>query len=265
MRDLRYALRLIAKSPGLTLIAVLSLALGIGANVTIFTFANALLLQRPNVPQPSRLVEVYTHDPDPHAALHGDYPLSYPDYLDYQQQATSLTGLLVYQPGGEVNAVTSPGASPQPWTGQLVSANYFQVLGIKPALGRWFLPSEGAVKGASPVVVISWATWQTAFGGAPNIIGRSVDFNGAPYTFIGVSPNAFRGLLAGLQCRLWVPVTMAERLGSPGTLEDRGTRDLFAVGRLRPGVTVAEASAQMNMIQQRIVREYPKDELPTFG
>ncbi|MGH9486865.1 MAG: ABC transporter permease [Terriglobales bacterium] len=265
MRELRYALRLIAKSPGLSLIAVLSLALGIGANTTIFGVANGLLLQKPDVANPSRLVEVYTHDASPGAALNGDYPLSYPDYLDYQKQATTLSGLLIYNPLTQPNVITSPGSAPQPWTGQLVSPNYFAVLGLHPALGRWFLPSEGTVKGSSPVVVLSWATWKTRFGGAPDVLGRTVTLNGAPYVIIGVAPQGFQGLFHGLACDFWAPVTMSERLGLPGILESRGNRGLLAVGRLQPGVSIAAASAQLNAIQHRLNRQYPGMEIPDFG
>ncbi|MGH9484802.1 MAG: ADOP family duplicated permease, partial [Terriglobales bacterium] len=265
MRDLRYALRLITKSPWLSLIAVLSLALGLGANAMIFSFTNAMLLRRPDVPHAAQLVEVYTHDSSPHAALNGYYPLSYLDYLDYARQATSLSGLLVYQPGMQANVIPSPGAHPEGWPGQLVSPNYFQLLGIHPARGRWFLPSEGTVKGSSPVVVLAWNTWQTKFGGAPGVVGRTISMNGAPYTVIGVAPKHFQGLLAGLRCDWWAPVTMAERLGSPGMLEHRGSRSLLAVGRRKPGVTIAAVSAQMNMIQQRLDKAYANQDLASFG
>ncbi|MGH9476153.1 MAG: ABC transporter permease [Terriglobales bacterium] len=265
MRDLRYALRLIAKSPWLSLIAVVSLALGLGVNTTIFSVAHGLLLQKPAVASPAQLVEVYTHDPTPRAALNGDYPLSYLDYLDYVRQGTSLSGLLVYSPLSRPNAIISPDSAPQPWTGQLVSANYFDVLGIHPALGRWFLPGEGAVKGASAVVVLSWAKWKTSFGGEPGILGRTVTLNGAPYVVIGVAPRGFKGLFDGVKCDFWAPVTMSEGLGGPGVLDQRGSRGLFAVGRLKPGVTVAAASAQLDAVQHRLDREYPKQESPTFG
>ncbi|TAN22695.1 MAG: ABC transporter permease [Acidobacteria bacterium] len=265
MRDLRYALRLIAKSPWLSLIAVLSLALGLGVNATIFSVANGLLLQKPAVASPDRLVEVYTHDPSPRAALNGDYPLSYLDYLAYEKQATSLSGLLIYNPVSQPNVIPSPGASPMPWTGQLVSGNYFDVLGLHPALGRWFLPNEAAVKGSSPVVVLSWATWQRQFGGDGSVLGRTVSLNGMPFVVIGVAPRGFQGLFHAVECNFWAPVTMSDRLGLPGILESRGNRSLFAVGRLKPGVTVAAASAQLDAVQHHLDREYPNGELPTFG
>ncbi|TAN22696.1 MAG: ABC transporter permease [Acidobacteria bacterium] len=265
MRDLRYALRLIAKSPWLSLVAVLSLALGLGANTTIFAFANRLLLQKPPVANPSRLVEIYTHDPDPRAALNGDYPLSYPDYLSFLHRAHSLSGLLAYSPLNQVNVVTAPGASTQPWTGELVTDGYFHVLGLHPALGRWFVSAEDTVNDASPVVVLSFAIWKTQFGGLPGILGRTVQMNGAPYSVIGVAPESFHGLFGGVECNFWAPVTMSDHLGEPGVIEQRAHRALLAVGRLNPGVTLAAASTELDMIQHQLDQQYPKAELATFG
>lgn len=265
MRDLRYALRLIAKSPWLSLVAVLSLALGLGANTTIFAFANRLLLQRPPVAHASRLIEIYTRDPDPRAALNGDYPLSYPDYLSFLHRARSLSGLLAYSPLNQVNVVTAPDASTQPWTGELVTGGYFHVLGLRPFIGRWFLPGEDTVNGSSPVVVLSYAAWKTQFGGASNILGRTIAMNGAPYTVIGVAPENFHGLFGGVECDFWAPVTMSDHLGEPGVIEQRAHRALLAVGRLQPGVTLAAANAELNMIQHQLDTQYPKAELATFS
>jgi len=265
MRDLRYALRLIARRPGLSLVAVLSLALGIGANTTIFSFANALLLQKPDVAQPGQLVEVYTHDPSPSAALGGLYPLSYLDYLDYRDRNQSLSGLMLYNPVTEANVGIASGSAPAALSGELVSANYFQLLGLRPAVGRWFLPSEGAVKGSSAVVVLSYANWQQRFAGDPGVVGRTISMNGQPFTVIGVAPRGFDGLFTGLNVDWWSPITMAESLGQAGLLDSRGNRSNFAVGRLKPGVTVAQAGADVNIIQQQLDKQYPDKELPSFG
>jgi predicted permease len=261
MRDLRYALRLILRNPGLSLIAILSLALGIGANTTIFSFADALLFQTPPVAQPNQLAEVYIHDTAPDAPLNGFLPYSYPDYLDYVARQHSFTGIAVYSPTNSANVALQPGAAPQPLDGQLVSANYFSLLGISPALGRWFTPQEGAVQGSGAVVVLSYTGWQQYFGGDPRVVGRQITMNQIPYTVIGVAPRGFAGVFGGVTCDFWAPISMAERLGNPGMLTSRGSHGLFAFGRLRPGVSLAAASADLTLIQTQLNREYPDNEL----
>ncbi|MGH9393323.1 MAG: ABC transporter permease [Terriglobales bacterium] len=263
MREIRYALRLIGRNPGLSLVAVLSLALGIGANATIFSFADALLLQQPPVAQPQRLVEVYTRDNSPQAALNGLYPLSYPDWKDFSERTQTLSGLAIYNPGTEVNARVGGGV--ETWSGQLVSANYFAVLGIKPVIGRWFTPPEAAAAGQGALVVLSYAAWQAKFGGERSVVGRELRLNGIPYTVVWVAPRGFAGMFAGLECDFWAPVTMAARLGSPNVLGERGNRGQFAVGRLKPGVTMAAASAEMDSIQRALSRQYPNVDDPRWG
>jgi predicted permease len=261
MRDLRYAFRLILRNPGLSLIAVVSLALGIGANTTIFSFANALLFQQPPVAAPNQLAEVYLHDTAPDAPVNGYLPYSYPDYLDYVARQHSFSALALYAPARQANVVTGNGDSGEAWTGQLVSANYFSVLGIHPALGRWFTPQEGAVNGRGAVVVISYALWQQRFGGARDAIGRRITMNGIPYTLIGVAPRGFVGVFGGVTCQFWASLTMAGRLGNPGMLTERGSHSLFAFGRLRPGVTLSAASADLTIVQTELNREHPHNEI----
>src|SRR6185312_512066 len=261
MRDLTYALRLIRKRPWLSMVAVLSLALGIGVNTTIFSFANALIFRQPPVEQPSHMAEVYIHDPNPGAALGGLYPLSYPDYRDFVERLRSLSGLAIYTPGVTANVATGPSGAGNPWNGQMVSANYFDVLGVKPFLGRGFLPAEGAAPGSAAVVVLSYAAWKSKVGGEANIIGQTIRMNGLPYSVIGVAPRGFDGLFAGFESDFWAPITMATRLGSPEMLTSRGNHSQFAVGRLKPGVTLAQADGDVNAVVQGIMREHP-DELP---
>ena len=264
MREFRYALRLVRRSPGLSLVAVLSLALGIGANATIFSFANALLFRKPPVSQPERLVEVYTHDPSPGAALGGMYPLSYPDWKDMSARAQTLSGLAIYNPAAEVNARLG-GAAGMAWTGQLVSPNYFSVLGLQPVLGRAFLPGEADAAGQGSVVVLSYATWQQQFGADRGAVGRTITMDGVPFTVIGIAPRGFAGVMAGVECQFWVPITMAERLGLAGTLTSRGSRSLFAFARLKPGVTVAAANSEVDALQRGIALQYPKIERSDWG
>ncbi|HEY7855514.1 MAG TPA: ABC transporter permease [Terriglobales bacterium] len=251
------------KSPVLSLAAILSLTLGIGANTTVFSFADALFLRLPPVASPHQLVEVYVHDTDPGAPLGGEFPFSYPDYLDYVAQNNSFSGIALYNPATEVNFAVDGNAAAMP--GQLVSANYFSMLGVQPAVGRGFAPSEGATPGSGQVVVLSYSAWRDRLGAMTNPVGQVVNMNGIPFTVIGVAPRGFEGLLAGLKVDFWAPVTMAERLGSPGTLESRGSHGLFAVARLKPGVSVAAASAEMDVIQHRLDKANPKTDPQEFG
>ncbi|MGH9417373.1 MAG: ABC transporter permease [Terriglobales bacterium] len=264
MAELKYAWRMLWRMPALSLVAILSLALGLGANTTIFSFADALMFRQPPVEQPQRLAELWLHDPQPDAALNGLYPLSYPGYLDFSARNRSFSGVAVYQPGAEANVAIS-GAGAAAWPGQLVSANYFSVLGIQPALGRWFAPDEGSTAGRSPVVVLSYNNWRARFGGSPSAVGRTVTMNGAPFTVIGVAPKGFAGLFAGLKVDYWAPLTMTAQLGSPGTLTDRGQHSLMAIGRLKPGVALAAASADVNAIERALAHTYPHNYDPRWG
>ncbi|HXE31518.1 MAG TPA: ABC transporter permease [Terriglobales bacterium] len=257
-----HPLRLLRKNPVLSLAAIVSLALGIGANTTVFSYANALFFSLPPVHEPHRLVEVWTIDPTPGASLNGHYPLSYPDYQDFVAQTKSLSGVVVYDPGVEVNMVRDGQSAAQ--TGQLVSANYFSLLGVEP-MGRGFLPSEGATKGQGAVMVLSHQVWTDRFGADPRVIGQTVELNGVPFTIVGVAPAGFTGMFGGIQVDFWAPLMMADRLGDAATVSSRSNRSLFAVGRLNPGVTVAQASTEMNLIQHRIDQAHPGEDPSEFG
>lgn len=265
MRNLRYAFRLLRKSPGLSLVAILSLALGIGANTTIFSLANTLLSHPPGVGEPDRVVEVWTHDPSPGAPTGGLWGFSYLDYLEYTARMHSLSGMALYNGFVQTRLQSGAGAAPAAWTGQLVTANYFEVLGMHPVLGRWFAPAEGAVKGAGQVVVLSYAAWQRRFGGDRGVIGRQIGMNAEPFTVIGVAPRGFQGMITGVDTQFWAPLTMAERLGAPGMLEDRGNRGQLAIARLRPGVTMAAASAEMDLIQRGLDQRFPHWDSANWG
>ena len=246
LKDVRYTLRLLWKSPVFTLAAVLSIALGIGVNTTIFSLVNAVLLRPLPVTRPGELVEVYTssdNDEIPYATS------SYPDYLDFARENAVLTGLaghsLMFAP------VTRDGRS-EILMGEIVTANYFDVLGVGAVTGRTFAPDEGA-PGAKPVAVIGYGLWQREYGGDPSAVGRSIRLRGIDYTIVGVAPKAFEGMTPGFSPLVWVtaammdevsPVGMIDTVPSPGRtrLEQRGWRWMFLTGRLKPGVT-AEAGA----------------------
>ena len=253
-KDLRYGARMLLNNPGFTAVAVLSLALGIGVNTTIFSVVNAVLLRPMAVQEPDQLVEVYLSDSD-------GYPygtLSYPDYRDYRDQNDVLSGIVVSE-------VTFYHFSQDELTemvfGEAVTGNYFEVLGVPAALGRVFLP-EDDTPGAQPVAILGHGFWQKRFGGDPDLIGKTTKLNGQVFTVIGVAPESFTGTIPLFSPDIWTPMAMQMVIGfegpDPEALEKRGRRSLLAKGRLRPGTTVEEAEAQLNTIAVRLGEEYPK-------
>ena len=201
-QDLRYGFRTLSHSPGFTAVAVLTLALGIGANSTIFSWINSTLLNPlPGVERVSELVSLtrgVRELPNP--------PFSYADYKDLRERNRSFSGMLGYHIGDSM-ALTGTG-KPERILGFLVSANYFDVLGVRPILGRGFLPAEELKPEGAPVVVISYGLWQTHFGGDASVIGRTLHINQHPFTIVGVTPDVFRGSMTGLRADLWIPLVM---------------------------------------------------------
>ncbi|MGH9480615.1 MAG: ABC transporter permease [Terriglobales bacterium] len=265
-RDLGYALAQIRRRPLLYGGVIVSLALGIGANATIFSYADALLLRLPAVSHPGSLAEVYTHNTDPNAAFGGLYPLSYLDYKDIRDLNHSFSGLAIYDPLAQVTMSHGEGAQGGPrtsWNLQLVSGNYFTVLGVHPILGRAILPQEAETVGTSAVVVLAYRTWQEQFGGDRHILGEKVLLNQLPYIVVGVAPADFDGLISGVQTDAWAPVTMAVRTGQGGWLT-RGSRTMFGIGRLKPSVTLEQATADLTVVQKQLDRTYPNDDKPQF-
>jgi predicted permease len=241
------------RSPGFTLIAVLTLAAGIAANSTVFSWINDVILHPlPGVADPSRLLAFETVAPN------GD-PLStsYPDYRDYRDHLKSIdglagSGLVSFGVGQDVHAERI-------W-GELVTGNYFAVLGIKPRLGRVFTPDEyGDAQGAYPVVVISERLWKRRFNADPGVVGAALRVNRQQLTIVGVAPAAFNGSMSGLVFDMWIPLTMGARLNAMQTwsLDDRGTRQLLGFARLRPNVTLPQARAEIQSIARRIAEADP--------
>jgi len=262
LRDLRYALSQFRRRPLLYGGVIASLALGLGANATIFSYTDAVLLRMPPVSHPESLAEVYTHNTDPNAAFNGIYPMSYLDYKDIREQNHAFSDLAIYDPLATVTMTRGQaGQSLQrvTWALQLASGNYFNLLGVQPVLGRGFLPQEAATVGTSAVVVLSYSTWQKQFGGDRNVIGEKVLLNQVPYDVIGVAPKEFGGLMTGISVDAWAPVTMAERAGQAGWL-GRSSRAMFGIGRLKPGVTIAQATADLTLVQQNLDRTYPNED-----
>ncbi len=251
--DLRYAVRGITRNRAVSAAAVLSLALGIGANTTIFTMINAILLRPLPVQDPSRLVTLHTTDQH----IPGLLLCSYPNYRDYRDRNRVFSSLLIYS---AITVTLTGRGDPQLLMGQIVSGNYFSTLGIQPAVGRGFLPEEDAVPGARAVAVISYALWRRLYGADPDVTSRSISLNGREYQIVGVAPRDFRGLNALYAADVWAPMMMYESLYPNVAWVNQRRALLFAVaGRLKPGVALPQAEAATQVIAQDLEREYPKD------
>jgi predicted permease len=253
-QDLRYGARMLLKSKGVTIIAVLSLAVGIGANTVIFSLVNAILLRSRPVARPDELVELYTSD---QRDLY--HPTSYPSYVDLRERAEVFTGLAAYDVAqfklGGVEQVE------QVW-GETVSGNYFEVLGVRPIKGRAFLPEEDQTPGTHPVAVISSGLWQRRFNSDPEIVGQTIILNNLTLTIIGIAPPEYTGWTRGLASEVWVPVMMKPQLepkyGLP-MLTHRGNRWLTLTGRLKPGVTLEQARARFDLLAREMRDAHPEE------
>src|SRR5579862_2313417 len=217
-QDLKYGLRTLARNPGFTAVALLSLALGIGANTAIFTLTDAVFLRPLPVEDPARVVELFTVDHvtvNPVANLERT-PTSYKNFLDYRDQNNVFSGLAGFLNGG---ATLSGYGDPKPMPVVLSTANYFDVLGVKAALGRTFRPDEDSRPGGNPVAVLSHSLWTRQFGANPEMIGRPILLNSTSYTVIGVTPAGFKGTVAvGDPDAIWVPLSMHAQV-LPGDVE----------------------------------------------
>ena len=245
--DVRYALRQLKNSPVFAITVILSLTLGLGANTTIFTFVNALLLRPPAVVDGGRLVEVVTHNAKA-SGIESYTNLSYPLYVDLRDHNRSLSGFAAFD--GDPRTVSwSHGGEGEIVYGQLVSSNFFSVLGVEPALGRFFQPDEDKGGAGAPTVVISNLFWQRQLGGDRAVLGRVLILNGASYTVIGVTPKSFTGVIIGTRHDFWTTLAM-----TPTLIHDRDRLGsdtsswLFGVGRLRPGVSKNEAQADLTVL-----------------
>ena len=260
LNDLRFAIRLLTRSPILTFVAALSLGLGIGANTTIFTLVNEVFLRPLPLREPSRLVSVFTADErNRQQAFGGFMPTSRLNFEDYKQRNEVFEGLVAY---GFTAISLSGGGEPEQVPAEIVSPGYFSLLGAPLAMGRAFSPDEEQTVGGAPIVVLSYGLWQRRFGGDRAIIGRSITLNGRPFTVVGVAAESFRGTNAIGGGQLWVPFAMYRETTTGFTFDNWDSRRalLFQMtGRLKPGVTVEQASANMNTIAAALAHEYPND------
>jgi predicted permease len=254
LNNLRYAVRMLAKNPGFTAVAICSLAIGIGANTAIFSLADAMLLRPLPVLKPSAVVTV---TPVLATQTFGSNALSYPDYLDFRDRNRSFDGLLAFA-YGPFGYAPNRVVLPEMKYGVYASGNFFSVLGVKPALGRAFRPDEDTVPGKDAVVVLSHDFWMSQFDGRPSAIGSQMRLNGIDFTLIGVTPESFTGIDNNVRPAFYVPFAMAPRLQGADNLTRRDIRWVTIKGRLKPGVTNARAAADLNALAATLQKTYPK-------
>lgn len=259
MGDLRFALRTLLKSPATAAVAILSLSLGIGVNTSIFTVVNEVLLRPLPIEEPDRLLYVFTHSPQrPYSVV------SYPDYRDARDQTESFSAMAAY---GSITLSWDRGDRTERLEGEIATGNYFSVLGLQPALGRFFLPEEDETPGTHPVVVVGHQLWQSRLGADPSIVGSTLTFNGHDFTVIGVAPARFRSLEIDNSPGVWIPMLMQPvvrppRAGfhggmDPDLLNKRWARWLRVVGRLKPGATEEQAQASLITLARQLEEAYP--------
>jgi len=254
LQDIRFSLRALRKNPGFAAVAVLSLALGIGANTAIYSIYSSVFLKDLPVTDISTLVDVYTHDPEDDFMEHS--VSSYPDYLDYREQSGDVfEDMMIFNIAFVVH---DTGVESSYLFGEEVSANFFDVLGIGAVLGRTFIPEEEGIPGAPPTAVIGHSFWQTHYGGDPGVIGETIALSGLDFTIIGVLPPEFQGMWP-IKSDVWYPMTLVPQLRpDDNQLESRGSRSLWIKGRLKEGVTIEQAEAALQVVSARLSDEYPE-------
>ena len=254
LQDIRYAFRTLASSPGFVAVAVLSLALGMGANTAIFSVVNGVLFKPMPVHDPEKLVAVYATTP----RLNVPSQFSYPDYLDYREQNDVFSDLFAHF---GVPLSLADGDQPEMVWGEIVTGNYFTGLGAEPAVGRTIIPEDDRIPEGHPVAVLRHGYWERRFGADPSVVGRTIKLNGHEFTLVGVAPKGFTGTkFLGYTPDLWIPVMMHEQVwpGSERLLDQRGAGWLQFRARLKPGVTLEEAQTAMNTIASRLRDSYPE-------
>jgi predicted permease len=249
-RDLRYAARQLRRAPGFALTAILTLALGIGANVVVFGVLNAMILRPLNVAAPDRLFQLA-------GQRHGDDNESYPDYIDLKTRNSTFSDMATYRMGGV--GFSSGGAAQKSWLYE-VSGNYFDMLGVQPQVGRFFHPSDEHGPNSAPYIVLSDAMWRTRFNADPRIVGTTVELNKHPFTILGVAPRSFNGTELFFWPEFWVPMINEEQLEGYSFLTKRGNHGLFVIGSLKPEVTPRQAVDNLTAIAHQMTREHPNED-----
>jgi predicted permease len=252
LQDIRYGARTLLKNPGFMIVAIITLALGIGANTAIFSMVDAFLLRPLPVKDPAQITVLAFQQAQGNALT----TFSIADYRDIREQSAAVfSDLCAYQIG--LDGLSVDGKADRILT-TYVTGNYFSALGIKPALGRFVIPSEGDTPGADPVMVLGYSYWQTRFGGDPGIVGRKVSVDGHPITIVGVAPKGFAGLATLVRIQAYLPLGMSSIEGNPPDfMTNREIRNVSVFGRLRPGVTVKEAQASLTVVGERLAQQFP--------
>src|SRR5438094_1535987 len=253
LQDLRFGFRMLRRSPGFTVLALLCLTLGIGSNAAVFSWIEGILIRPyPLVSHQDRMFGLVGTT----RGLEGHNGLSYPDFFDFEKNSTLFESFIVDKITGTSLSV---GDRAEIASVAIVTANYFDALGVRPILGRGFRSEEGTGRNAHPVVVISYRTWRDRYKSDPEIIGKTQYLNGIQHTIIGVAPEKFHGTFIGYSFSFWVPVSMQETFDSTGyKLENRGARWIEGYAFLKPGVTRQQAQSQLNSIAQRLENDYPE-------
>jgi macrolide transport system ATP-binding/permease protein len=249
LQDLRYGARILLKRPGFTLIAVATLALGIGANTAIFSLVNTALLRPLPVEQPDRLVAL-------NSAPSNSPHMSYPNYRDFRDRNNSLSGVLAYR--FVALNLSSEGVNDRAW-GYLATGNYFEVLGVRPALGRFFTPDDDKAPGAHPLTVLTYDCWMKRFAADPRVVGKTVVVNSHNFTIIGVAPPGFYGSEIAYRPEMWFPMMMVEQVDVGRRLEVRASNPFLVQGRLKTGFSLAQAETELNIIAAQLAREFPRE------
>lgn len=249
-QDLRYGLRMLAKTPGFTAVAVLTLALGIGANAVVFSIVNALFLRPLPVEHSRELVGVVAEGQD---------SLSISSYSYLSDHNTTFSTLAAHYSTAPIYLVSDQGS--QPVEGASVSANYFSVLALQPVLGRFFRPEEDSTPGRGEVVVLSYGLWRGRFSADPAILGKMIKLNGTDFTVIGVAPKVFHGVYASINNDLWIPLSMAQVAMPWCKTADHNCSFVDLIGRLKPGRSMAQSQAEMSGLAKQIKLLYPDSEL----
>jgi len=252
LQDLRFGLRMLRRSPGFSILAVLCLTLGIGANAAVFSWVEGILFRPyPAVTHQEQLLALTGTA----RGESGPTGISWPDIVDLQRSCTLIDSFIVTKIMGTTLSI---GDRAEVTTGSIVSANYFDAIGVHPILGRGFEPGEDSGRNAHPLTVISYQLWQGRFKGDPQIIGKTQRLNNVVHTIVGVAPEGFYGTFVGWAMRFWVPASMEETFEAGGyKLEDRGARWIEAYVRLKPGVTPVQAQQEISAVAKRLESDYP--------
>jgi predicted permease len=251
LQDIRYGLRMLARSPGFAVVVILTLALGVGVNTAFFSVANFVVLRPLPVRDPGQLFVLAMREKAASEIL----DVSYPDFLDYRKQSSAFSDMLAYRLG--VDGFATDDRADR-IISSYVTGNYFSMLGIQPAIGRLIEPAEGLMPGSDPVIVLGYSYWQRRFGSDPGVVGKQALLNGKPVTIIGVAQKQFPGVCYFLEMDAYVPISQsASATDSFWTARDeRGEASLFVLARLKPGVSLKQARASLNMVSAHLAQQY---------